>query len=110
MRLIDADVLKDELRLVYENVNEYSKCEIAEMISRVDMQNTVEYVQAKHGRWIRPEGIYTSYCSIRWQCTICKKIATQSHGENRKKFKTIPKCTYSYCPNCGAIMELQGEY
>lgn len=62
--------------------------------------------ERKKGEWIRPFGAQTS--SYRFLCSECGEIAYQVTGNCGRKYKIPQKCTYKWCPNCGAEMT-EGE-
>lgn len=53
------------------------------------------------GHWERPNTRPNSY---NFRCSICGRIAHQVTGNNGRKEKIEPICTYQFCPNCGATM------
>ena len=57
------------------------------------------------GRWMHTVGQRASY---RYCCSVCGKIAYFVHGNNSKNGYE-KKCTYQYCPNCGAKMDGEGS-
>lgn len=62
--------------------------------------------QRRHGHWMRPDDMFVSDCSTRFWCSVCGKHANYHHGQNSRKYKTLPaKCGYAYCPHCGAKMD-----
>lgn len=56
-----------------------------------------------HGYWIRP--LIAQERSYKWQCSECGKIACCVY--NGGKHNKNCKCTFLYCPNCGAKMDTQ---
>ena len=95
-RYIDADAfLKSVKQKAYpqsgsvnENERKISLFGIMEILTAMPIADVVEVV---HGKWIDTE---TGKC----KCSHCKNT-----------YKIKAKFLYSYCPNCSAIMDLQGE-
>lgn len=88
MRLIDADALKKMFNTSFGGV---SHAVIAGKL--IDEAPTIDPV--KHGRWIESEMIGKNERKIKYhilRCSICGK----SNGRKRN----------SYCPRCGAKMDL----
>ena len=61
--------------------------------------------ERKKGKWMRPAGIGTISSSYRFICSECGETAYQVTGDCGRRIKTAQKCTYKWCPNCGAGME-----
>lgn len=55
-----------------------------------------DVVERKHGKWIDPADL------ICYKCTACGMYANQGYGLDEPIF-------WDYCPNCGAMMESEGE-
>ena len=100
-RLIDADALKDVMRMrrdLYGAEYEERRAELDQVISDINSQPTVDAEPVRHGRWIdpQPEGCMTWDKRAYQQCSICgdKQYLSQS---------------MIYCPNCGARMDGDGD-
>ena len=85
MRLIDADLLKEDLSKFYEG--------IVTARELIDSQPTVE--QPKKGRW--RSNFYISKDKELKVCTCCHYECQGWDGETG--------VAYDYCPNCGAEMQ-----
>ena len=87
MRLIDADVMRNEWLENGENEYVYDTNSVLESI---DQQPTIEAEPVRHGRWIKNEWILN-----RVTCSECKCYFDSLESD-------------LYCPNCGAKMDLEG--
>lgn len=93
MRLIDADALKDGLRnLKVKGANPKYVQGMQDAIDGyfpqiIDDEPTIEAKPIKHGRWYHDREGYA-------RCSICNE-----HEPNEAAF------FYTYCPNCGNIMD-----
>ena len=85
MRLIDAEEAYKVLTDYYHHGTEIQHDALKEAIERVP---TVDPV--KHGEWRYDEALELEWCS---ECGFGKR-----KGDKR---------WYSYCPNCGAYMEVE---
>lgn len=99
MRLIDAD---GAIKRIEENIRVY--CEessfgyyLAETaIDEINVMPTVDIKPTKHGHWVEyPKPHY-------FKCSECKYIVPY-----RKAVSVNGEREYDYCPNCGAIMDLE---
>ena len=107
VRLIDANVLKEDLknmlaRVMYESDLDFDHSHakiwtatitgIQHSIKRLDNAPTIDAVEVVHGRWIEHPD---DRCSLfnGWECSECKQIVSGGRG--------------NYCPNCGAKMDAQ---
>ena len=86
-RYIDADRLKEELRLLHEsgaaNVDN-------EVLYEIDDAPTADVAEVKRGRWLPVKG----YEGILYRCSECEDKPYR-HTTARTK----------YCPDCGAKMD-----
>ena len=77
-----------------KTIIEYSESDIGYMIRK---QPTADVVPVKHGRWV-------DHCVRDWHCSEC--------GEEINKIRHVDGYCYddkpTYCPNCGAKMDLEG--
>lgn len=96
MRPIDADKLKNlpEFDLGFVSCWQIkSIIDAAPTIYMVGDESTKKKYMPKHGQWkVEPYLIGTTH-----RCSIC--------GENYG----MPHEIYKYCPNCGAIMDVETE-
>lgn len=77
---------------------------IDEIVKRLTLSQISDDTQLPHGHWERPVDAYTKK-SYKWKCSVCGEIAYARpvvclSAEQQK-------CTYKYCPNCGAQMETE---
>ena len=98
MRLIDADALKDYIKIW--NVGEGIGDNHAEILKTVDRQPTIDATLVVHGEWMKTfrymrENINTVKLEpiYSYDCPICK-YHTGNQGKN-----------FNFCPNCGAKMD-----
>ena len=57
-----------------------------------------DVVPVRHGRWIEPSRLY--YGAKQYECSLCySDTFWKKHSITEK---------YPHCPNCGAIMDLEG--
>lgn len=92
MRLIDAD----EVRLqkgFFDKVTNVPK-----FYEWLDSLPTVDAVPVVHGRW-KPWDL--TFGRSVYACSVC--------GEGENVPTVMGKPMFSYCPNCGALMDLDGE-
>lgn len=91
MRLIDADaLLEDGIRVGYGiNDNGLLMVPLRDVHKSIKNAPTVDAVAVVHGRW----EIDRHWC---YECSVC-----------RKGYVGMPKTTY--CPNCGAKMDGDGD-
>ena len=99
MRLIDADVLNEDIERVFDGVCSYDvspSTAVSDFQQIVDTQITIEAVPVVHGKWERTN----ITCEDGWalyRCTNCDWHTTYYYS-----FSASP--TYNFCPNCGADM------
>ena len=72
--------------------------------SREDAADCIRYMDAagvapvRHGRWIEPPRLY--YGAKQYECSLCYSDTFWNKHSIYEK--------YPHCPNCGAIMDLEG--
>ena len=93
MRLIDADKMRDDWLENGENEFVYDTNAILESI---DAQPTVDAVEVKHGRWEPRKDVYGFV-----RCSVCHDCNIYDDWPDGKK--------WNYCPNCGAMMDGDGN-
>ena len=60
--------------------------------------NSADVAPVRHGRWIEPSRLY--YGAKQYECSLCySDTFWKKHSITEK---------YPHCPNCGAIMDLEG--
>ena len=59
-----------------------------------------DVVPVRHGRWIEREDMYYGW-NI-WECSACREEFCVEDG-------TPEDNEYNYCPNCGALMDKDGD-
>lgn len=95
MRLIDADTLKDYIKVW--NVGEGIGDNHSEILKAVDRQPTIEAVPVVHGEWI--EVYDENYETWYYDCSKCGDgFAT------KEKCQSLP----NFCGECGADMRKVG--
>lgn len=104
-RLIDADALLVEVEKYCDgcNSNEGSMCKSCEYdnwLYSIEIATTIEAAPVVHGYWI-DMGDFES-CSV-CKSTRLKKFESMYSTAERVWTKT------SYCPDCGAKMDLKSE-
>lgn len=104
-RLIDADVVK-------KNIDEWLDCVGTALIGKglsytwelegcIDDAPTIDPESLRpHGRWEKSEDGYCGLALL--ECSLCR-------GECFDIDEDIELLNYRYCPNCGAIMDLEEE-
>lgn len=104
-------------RAIYDAVNDIGGCDatdewakgydsaIDNAINIIESMPAADVAPVRHGHWIRPDVPNTR--SYKWQCSECAQIAYWLHYGNRGNKNII--CKYSYCPNCGAKMNMDGD-
>lgn len=102
--MLCCDGSKNEYAMV---VDDMDLCEMFTFVGTERAEQPAEVTeQRRHGHWMRPDDMFVSECSTRFWCSVCGKHANYHHGQNSRKYKTLPaKCGYAYCPNCGAKMD-----
>lgn len=101
MRLIDADKLYKKFSINPNTGEKYRTRDCDNFYVNVHLEEVQREIRnaptidpIKHGRWIKPvPGDGEPYCSC------CKSYQQWIWGEGY--------INYSYCPNCGAKMDLQ---
>ena len=86
MRLIDADVLKDNISKK-PSLNLFIHAKNIE--AAIDETPTIDAEPVRHGRWKEP------YPNDIWDCYECSCCGVKYDR------------TWNYCPNCGAKMDLE---
>ena len=98
MRLIDADALKDNAVDVELPFPPFNKRSTEPIVFLYDIEDapTIDAEPVRHGRWMNKGYITTAYGSIdTGDCSACGAV-------------DVPIEPYdSYCPNCGAKMDLE---
>lgn len=95
MRLIDSDVVIHNLYILYKAAQGPARYAHSEAIDIVTSSPTVD--PSKHGRWESVEG------SLRVTCSACR-IQNSNYGSQPTHYRF-----FSYCPDCGAKMDLEVE-
>ena len=73
----------------------YSREDAADCIFWLD---AADVAPVRHGRWIEPSRLY--YGAKQYECSLCySDTFWKKHSITEK---------YPHCPNCGAIMDLEG--
>ena len=73
----------------------YSREDAADCIRYMD---AVDVAPVRHGRWIEPSRLY--YGAKQYECSLCySDTFWKKHSITEK---------YPHCPNCGALMDLEG--
>lgn len=99
MRLIDADIMRENLEWCKSESGRYNDIYWDDVIERLDVQPTVDAAPVKHGRWIENEG-FDGDCY--YTCSVCKCDWTTIDG-------TPTENNMRYCPECGAKMDLEEQ-
>ena len=106
-RLIDANALTDSLEKwlsdaeVLCNAHVYNAIE--DCLCEVDTMPTVDAVEVVHGKWEVVHGVMTPGGDPLLRCSICK--SRESEHLCGIECRTV----WSYCPNCGAKMDGDGN-
>jgi len=101
-RLIDVDVLWEELGIIYEHQN--GNVSWNDAILEIKKAPTIE--ERKKGTWIHVTGYCTPGGDPVWACSECGKgehvygIEYQTYSHN------VSDGQWVACPNCGARMEV----
>ena len=101
MRLIDLDVLREQIVEVRKYAGFYSPIYNG-FLNIIDRSPIIDAEPVKHGEWISltecaNAGVYCSVCS--------KKVYKEDYAWCNKKNKVRS----NYCPNCGAKMDLNSR-
>ena len=98
-RYIDADALLKELKksCEYHAENSRELSLLQRDIIIVQEQPTVDAVPVRHGKWIRKTD--TRFGEMLNDILIC--------SECHIAFSTVTMIRRSYCPNCGAKMDIK---
>lgn len=91
MRLIDADIMRENLEWCKSQSGRYNDIYWDDVIERLDVQPTVDAAPVVHGRWI-----YENDDPSMIPCSMC--------GYQVFRYNNTP-----YCPNCGAKMDLEEQ-
>ena len=86
MRLIDADALKENLKLPEESGR---MGELLEMVIHAAIDDAPTIEERKKGRWISLDDFHGKYNENGFKCSECDE-----HSDYEENF----------CPNCGADM------
>ena len=100
-RLIDADALRYAIEKRIGNITDEDFAEgMAEAITEIDLQPTIDAVPVKRGEWVE-----YPYCLCYEGALTEDDIACSSCGA---VFNVIDNCTetFKYCPHCGARMDV----
>ena len=106
-RLIDAeDVLRDKVWFCGGFVSDDFSMGYMEALDKVEtvIRNapTVDAVPVVHGHWVS----LTDCSNAGVYCSVCrKKVYTEDYAWANRKNKLRSK----FCPNCGALMDLEEE-
>ena len=73
----------------------YSREDAADCISYMD---AADVAPVRHGRWIETPRLY--YGAKQYECSLCYSDTFWNKHSIYEK--------YPHCPNCGAIMDLEG--
>ena len=94
MRLIDADIMRENLEWCKSQSGRYDDIYWDDVIERLDVQPTVDAVPVKHGKWFDAMvgELPVQVCD---QCSTFFPLAYTGGGHH-------------YCPNCGAKMNFEG--
>lgn len=107
-RLIDADELRENLLWCKSQSSRYDNY-WDDVIARLDVQPTVDAAPVKHGRWVMDE--YPHDGDVR--CSACLIAIDQMHERNHKLLNALTGgkwyTFYSYCPQCGAKMDMEEQ-
>lgn len=114
MRLIDADELRkekldliDREKLVQEIKSQSNRLCLGHIsTSDIDVEDIVQLIvdaptvdaePVRHGKWeLNEDG--------KWACSYCEGLAVK-HPDEPEKWQALT----TYCPNCGAKMDLEGD-
>lgn len=93
MRLIDADTLYDKAEERYKSASGSYRKIYRGFVDDVADAPTVDAAPVVHGRWIKA----SVYGIPHYRCSVCSEYIELDWTANFE---------YSYCPNCGAKMDL----
>lgn len=107
MRLIDADALLQNIRRAVYTDDLTTTIAVGICESHVKDMPTVDAEPVKHGRWVMDE--YPHDGDVR--CSVCRIAIAQMHERYHKLLNALTGgkwyTFYSYCPRCGAKMDLE---
>lgn len=93
---IEVDLLRDEILYAPD----YDGDTVNHFLSIVDSQPTADVVEVKHGYWKMRGG--------RFRCSVCdEKALTRDAGGTGGFSSEYEQVKSTYCPNCGAKMDLK---
>jgi len=98
MRLIDADIMRENLEWCKSQSGRYDDIYWDDVIERLDVQPTVDAAPIKHGQWIHLD---QEESTISGKCSCCEWEAHYYEDD----VADMP-----YCPNCGARMDLEEQH
>lgn len=96
MRLVDADLLKEQMESVCMGIMAGTESYNAPL-KTIDDAPTVDAKPVVRGKWIKNEGRYG------WHCSVCEK--DDFYAFVRDSDTDENKLQDYYCPNCGAKMD-----
>ena len=96
-RLIDANALIENLKLLAKHENGAQQSAILGVVHTISCTPTVDAVEVVHGRWLTAEE-YANQGNNGWlYCSECEQPMREFYG-------------WGYCPNCGAKMDEEGRF
>lgn len=100
MRLIDADIIQDELATLILYVAGTPEGECVEYAHNlIDAQPTIDAVPVVHAHWVPQRPNNRTGKAYIFVCSNCKKFAIKSMPSS------IDEMGYVFCPYCGAEMD-----
>lgn len=100
MRLIDADIIQDELATLILYVAGTSEGECVEYAHNlIDAQPTIDAVPVVHAHWVPQRPNNRTGKAYIFVCSNCKKFAIKLMSSS------IDEMGYVFCPYCGAKMD-----
>lgn len=99
MRLIDADIIQDELATLILYVAGTPEGECVEYAHNlIDVQPTIDAVPVVHAHWVPQHPNNRTGKTYIFVCSNCKKFAIKSRQAS------IDELGYVFCPHCGVRM------